>query len=175
MGEQGIAGKRPVAGEATDTFRNLLLEAVHRYGNARALAEHDIKQRGQISTTVAAILDLLDAAPQASAEDVRNAALPEMVRYDKDDGLAGASWKDGWNDCIRAAENLRALKTQADKDGGQQRAGDVSAEAHNAALLEVERVGVELAGRLHEAAMSLETISQIAGRPGKDIRPAAGS
>lgn len=64
---------------------------------------------------------------------------------------------------------IRSLKSQADKDGGQQRAGDVSAEAHKAALLEVERVGIELAARLHEAAMSLETISQIAGRPGKDM------
>lgn len=58
----------PVAGEVLDTYRNMLLEAVHRYGNARAMAEHDIKQRGQISTTVAAILDLLDAAPLANPE-----------------------------------------------------------------------------------------------------------
>lgn len=65
----------PVAGEARDTYRNMLLEAVHRYGNARAMAEHDIKQRGQISKTVAAILDLLDDAPHASADNVRDAAL----------------------------------------------------------------------------------------------------
>lgn len=58
----------PVAVEVLDTYRNMLLEAVHRYGNARAIAEHDIKQRGQISTTVAAILDLLDAAPLANPE-----------------------------------------------------------------------------------------------------------
>lgn len=58
----------PVAVEVLDTYRNMLLEAVHRYGNARAMAEHDIKQRGQISTTVAAILDLLDAAPLANPE-----------------------------------------------------------------------------------------------------------
>lgn len=99
----------PVAGEAPDTYRNMLLEAVHRYGNARAMAEHDIKQRGQISTTVAAILDLLDAAPQASAEDVRNAALEEAAHLMEQTGKR------------IAASDIRALKTQADKDGGQQR------------------------------------------------------
>lgn len=86
------------------------------------------------------------AAPQASAEYERGHA----------DGWAAA-----WDQAIK--------QPQADKDGGQQRAGDVSAEAHKAALLEVERAGAELAGRLHAAATSLETISQIAGKAGKDM------
>lgn len=143
---KALLASAPVAGEATDTFRNLLLEAVHRYGNARALAEHDIKQRGQISTTVAAILDLLDAAPQASAEqmqaalqksfdmgkfygslpetdteDVRNAALEEAAVLVGGHTWAGASKI--VSDLI--AEHIRALKQpQAERDGGQQRARD---------------------------------------------------
>lgn len=115
----------PVAGEATDTFRNLLLEAVHRYGNARAMAEHDIKQRGQISKTVAAILDLLDAAPQAS-EAVRNAALEEAIAAVLRDSYVGMPSHTA--NCHSAAR-IRALKQprpQADKDGGQQRAGDAA-------------------------------------------------
>ncbi|WP_148316747.1 hypothetical protein [Achromobacter xylosoxidans] len=135
-----------------------------------------------------ALLAREDAAPQASeahgvdhfrdatqmvgaSEAVRDAALEEAAAVAKrisDKYAFGLSSIES-STADEIEREILALKTQADKDGGQLRAGDVSAEAHRAALLEVERVGIELAGRLHEAAMSLETISQIAGRPGKDM------
>lgn len=62
------------------------------------------------------------AAPQASAEDVRNSALEEAAALVGGHTWAGASKI--VSDLI--AEHIRALKTQADKDGGQQRAGDGS-------------------------------------------------
>lgn len=117
---------------------------------ANAIADHLLIEIGEHSSSncpwMRALEAIENAAPQASAEYERGHA----------DG-----WAAGWDQAIK--------QPQADKEGGQQRAGDVSAEAHKAALLEVERVGIELAARLHEAAMSLETISQIAGRPGKDM------
>lgn len=106
-----------------------------------------------------------------ASEAVRDAALEEAAAVAKrisDKYAFGLSSIES-STADEIEREILALKTQADKDGGQLRAGDVSAEAHRAALLEVERVGIELAGRLHEAAMSLETISQIAGRPGKDM------
>lgn len=62
----------PLAGEATDG-RQALLEAIHRYGNARAMAEHNIAYRDEVRNTADALLALFDAAPQASAEDDREA------------------------------------------------------------------------------------------------------
>ncbi|MCG2597349.1 hypothetical protein [Achromobacter insuavis] len=116
----------------------------------------------------------LYAAPQASAEAPKLPGgwqLALNLAIDAIENAAPVDWPVNWPAILHGLKDLRdALsQPQADKDGGQQRAGDVSAEAHRAALLEVERVGIELAGRLHEAAMSLETISQIAGRPGKDM------
>ncbi|MCP8713370.1 hypothetical protein, partial [Streptomyces sp. AC04842] len=112
--------------------------------------------------------------PQASAEAPKLPGgwqLALNLAIDAIENAAPVDWPVNWPAILHGLKDLRdALsQPQADKDGGQQRAGDVSAEAHRAALLEVERVGIELAGRLHEAAMSLETISQIAGRPGKDM------
>lgn len=72
-----------------------------------------------------------DAAPQASAEDVRNAALEEA--YEAVACLYAAYYqhsKRSESDDIlqalkQAGDDIRALKQpQADKDGGQQRAGD---------------------------------------------------
>lgn len=61
----------------------------------------------------------LYTSPQSSAEDVRNAALEEAAAIcDSVDNHANPMTA---RDC---ADAIRALKTQADKDGGQQRAGD---------------------------------------------------
>uniref|UniRef100_UPI001F1428CB hypothetical protein n=2 Tax=Alcaligenes xylosoxydans xylosoxydans TaxID=85698 RepID=UPI001F1428CB len=57
------------------------------------------------------------AAPQASAEGVRNAAPEEAAHLMEQTGKR------------IAASDIRALKPQADKDGGQQRAGDVDERA----------------------------------------------
>lgn len=61
------------------------------------------------------------AAPRASAEDVRNAALEQAAVL-----VGGHTWA-GASKIVSEliAEHIRALKPQADKDGGQQRAGDV--------------------------------------------------
>ncbi|CUI56038.1 hypothetical protein [Achromobacter xylosoxidans] len=73
------------------------------------------------------------AAPQASAEDVRNAALEEAIQALSRITTSYATFTSG-NPQYRpesrpasaaiaeAIDTLRALKTQADKDGGQQRA-----------------------------------------------------
>lgn len=60
----------PVAGEAPGTNRQGLLEAIHRYGNARAMAEHNIAYRDEVRKTAGALVALFDAAPQASAAPV---------------------------------------------------------------------------------------------------------
>lgn len=59
----------PVAGEAPGTNRQGLLEAIHRYGNARAMAEHNIAYRDEVRKTAGALVALFDAAPQASTVD----------------------------------------------------------------------------------------------------------
>ncbi|MCJ9707857.1 hypothetical protein LWS69_02280 [Bordetella hinzii] len=66
------------------------------------------------------------AAPQASAEDVRNAALEEAAQALDRLHAENRRWH---NEFREAAAAIRALKTQADKDGGQQRSwiGDWSA------------------------------------------------
>ncbi|MFU1927540.1 hypothetical protein ACLQ9J_04325 [Bordetella hinzii] len=58
------------------------------------------------------------AAPQASAEDVRNAALEEAAQALDRLHAENRRWH---NEFREAAAAIRALKTQADKDGGQQR------------------------------------------------------
>ncbi|MFY1862181.1 hypothetical protein ACOTH0_18570 [Achromobacter xylosoxidans] len=90
----------PVAGEAQPS-RQTLLDAIWRHGNARAMAEHNIAYRDEVRNTADALIALFDAAPQASAEYERGHA----------DG-----WAAGWDQAIK--------QPQADKDGGQQRAGD---------------------------------------------------
>ncbi|MCZ8437153.1 DUF4406 domain-containing protein [Achromobacter xylosoxidans] len=79
--------------------------------------------------------DWRNAAPLASAEDVRNAALDEAIQAISRITTSYATFTSG-NPQYRpesrpasaaiaeAIDTLRALKTQADKGGGQQRAGD---------------------------------------------------
>lgn len=94
----------PVAGEAQPS-RQTLLDAIWRHGNARAMAEHNIAYRDEVRNTADALLALFDAAPQASAEDVRNAALEEAARMMEQTGKR------------IAAGDIRALKQPlADKD-----------------------------------------------------------
>ncbi|MFY3654227.1 hypothetical protein ACOTEO_29380 [Achromobacter xylosoxidans] len=93
--------------------RQALLDAIWRHGNARAMAEHNIACRDEVRNTADALLALFDAAPQASDEDVRNAALEEAAKL-MDQTLRS-----------NGAALIRGLKrSRADKDGGQQRAGD---------------------------------------------------
>ena len=70
----------------------------------------------------------LYAAPRASAEDVRNAALEEAAAALEDHRRAGREWVPGslWDTLSReAAARIRALKQpQAGNDSGQQRAED---------------------------------------------------
>lgn len=65
-----------------------------------------------------------DAAPQASAEDVRNAALEEAAKVADQVATANADPRHPFKVCTaaQAAFGIRAIKTLADKDGGQQRA-----------------------------------------------------
>ncbi|WP_448684767.1 hypothetical protein [Achromobacter xylosoxidans] len=101
-----------VAREAQPS-RQTLLDAIWRHGNARAMAEHNIACRDEVRNTADALLALFDAAPQASDEDVRNAALEEAAKL-MDQTLRS-----------NGAALIRGLKrSRADKDGGQQRAGD---------------------------------------------------
>ncbi|MFY3697325.1 hypothetical protein ACOTD6_06805 [Achromobacter xylosoxidans] len=102
----------PVAADVMPR-RQGLLDAIHRYGNARAMAEHNIAYRDEVRNTADALIALFDAAPQASDEDVRNAALEEAAKL-MDQTLRS-----------NGAALIRGLKrSRADKDGGQQRAGD---------------------------------------------------
>ncbi|OMG87978.1 hypothetical protein [Achromobacter xylosoxidans] len=64
----------PVAGEAQPD-RQAVLEAIHRYGNARAMAEHNIAYRDEVRSTYDALVALFDVAPLAS-EAVRDADHP---------------------------------------------------------------------------------------------------
>ena len=119
----------PVAGEAT-SGRQALLEAIHRYGNARAMAEHNIAYRDEVRNTADALLALFDAAPQASAEDVRNAALVSQRQEWANRGDGYGHWVDvdEARFAVLAPECRRTLYLpQADKDGGQQRAAEASA------------------------------------------------
>ncbi|MFY3079775.1 hypothetical protein ACOTF2_06980 [Achromobacter xylosoxidans] len=116
-----------VAREAQPS-RQTLLDAIWRHGNARAMAEHNIAYRDEVRSTADALLALFDAAPQASAENVRNAALEEAARvFDGMTARHEALRSTGpFHSAYRGAATVcRDLKQpQADKDGGQQRAGD---------------------------------------------------
>lgn len=70
---------------------------------------------------------LLDKyAPQASAEDVRNAALDQAAAVAKriSDKYAFGHYGNETDTADEIEREILALKTQADKDGGQRRAGD---------------------------------------------------
>lgn len=77
--------------------------------------------------------------PETDAEDVRNAALEQAAAIcDSVDNYANPMTA---KDC---ADAIRALKTQADKDGGQQRARDAG--ERNGALEQAARLCESLAG-----------------------------
>ncbi|WP_241122255.1 hypothetical protein [Achromobacter xylosoxidans] len=79
---------------------------------ANAIADHLLVEIGEHSSSncpwMRALEAIENAAPQASAENVRNAALEEAAHLMEQTGKR------------IAASDIRALKTQADKDGGQQ-------------------------------------------------------
>ncbi|KCB25978.1 hypothetical protein [Bordetella hinzii] len=66
---------------------------------------------------------LVDAAPQASAENLRNAALEEAAAVAKriSDKYAFGHYGNETDTADEIEREILALKTQADKDGGQQR------------------------------------------------------
>lgn len=112
----------PVAGEAQPS-RQTLLDAIWRHGNARAMAEHNIAYRDEVRNTADALIALFDAAPQAGAENalMAPADVAQLVAFIFDrfgqPGDAGAL-PDNVAAAVRRLE--RGIKTQADKDGGQQ-------------------------------------------------------
>lgn len=142
----------PVTGEAiagymvgTDYFRPDVLAAARIYAENRNLAVRTLRYA--------------DAAPQAS-EAARNAALEEAARQCEDI----YSWRGAYSAGIIqesalkvCASAVRALKTQADKDGGDcaKGAGDERAEFEKALLRRVpnamlHRVDMKGATRLGE-------------------------
>ncbi|WP_241120343.1 hypothetical protein, partial [Achromobacter xylosoxidans] len=142
----------PVAGEAIQKAKHDTAHAETERERVTALAywlDQQTFEPGMLSCAAATLRAMLgrDAAPQASAEDVRNAALEEAAawvdkrRHDFDHehgymepGTGAWSFGTGAHATAKAeysaeldeiAEGIRALKQpQADKDGGQQRAGD---------------------------------------------------
>ncbi|MFM9867094.1 hypothetical protein [Achromobacter xylosoxidans] len=142
-----------VAGEAQPS-RQTLLDAIWRHGNARAMAEHNIAYRDEVRNTADALIALFDAAPQASAEPTHKPAMSvaefcaEAGRFGltADTLAAQLSQRPEFADCLPQAGKAAApctcpsgdgslrhpcpMHPGADKDGGQQRAGDaVVAEA----------------------------------------------
>ncbi|MDH0520828.1 hypothetical protein [Achromobacter xylosoxidans] len=117
-----LAASAPVAGEAQPS-RQTLLDAIWRHGNARAMAEHNIAYRDEVRNTADALIALFDAAPQAGAENalMAPADVAQLVAFIFDrfgqPGDAGAL-PDNVAAAVRRLE--RGIKTQADKDGGQQ-------------------------------------------------------
>lgn len=116
----------PVAGEAqpsdadiTKTIRVLRDEARHTRcadGEMGVRVQDVMIARAVLARYGHTPLPMADAAPQASAEDVRNAALEEAAKL-MDQTLRS-----------KGAALIRGLKrSQADKDGGQQRAAEASA------------------------------------------------
>lgn len=110
----------PVAGEATGS-RQALFEAIHRYGNARAMAEHNIAYRDEVRNTADALIALFDAAPQAS-EAVRDADHPVFTFLLGEGPLRGVEFGDRhpdergaywWRKDLRAALSVQpgALRT----------------------------------------------------------------
>lgn len=114
--------------------RQALLDAIHRYGNARAMAEHNTAYRDEVRNTADALIALFDAAPAASADagvtasgPVRNAALEEAAM-----ALVQMDAKRSEIDVlVRAIKLIRALKTVADKDGGKQRTASTAPKLPN--------------------------------------------
>lgn len=121
--------RAPVAGEAQPTWDDLKSLAVKHsvwvpgYGPfaAELLATYGLAPAEQPHWLAAWLNAMNHAAPQASAEDVRNAALEEAAKEMDRLHAQNRRWH---NEFREAAAVVRALKTQADKDGGQQRAGD---------------------------------------------------
>ena len=59
-----------------------------------------------------------EAVRQALAASAKEALHPKPIQYSPDDVPERALWKDGWNDCVRHAEQLRAaLATPEPRDG----------------------------------------------------------
>lgn len=135
----------PVAGEAQPTWDDLKSLAVKHsvwvpgYGPfaAELLATYGLAPAEQPHWLAAWLNAMNHAAPQASAEDVRNAALEEAIQAISRITTSYATFTSG-NPLYRpesrpasaaiaeAIDTLLALKTQADKDGGQQREGVVT-------------------------------------------------
>ncbi|WPQ33669.1 hypothetical protein [Achromobacter xylosoxidans] len=167
--------RAPVAVEAMPR-RQALLEAIHCYGNARAMAEHNIAYRDEIRRAVDALIALLDAAPQANALDTEytcgradgfdagySAALEKAAALVGGHTWAGASQI--VSDLI--AEHIRALKTQADKDRGQQRAGDAAlarlAEPHTGMRVDYQGLLRQAREGLHDSPGLAEMLRQLQG------------
>ncbi|GAB1836864.1 hypothetical protein MyNCGM121_36430 [Achromobacter xylosoxidans] len=96
------------------------------------------------------------AAPQASAEDVRNAALEEAAKL-MDQTLRS-----------NGAALIRGLKrSQADKDGGQQRAGDAAlarlAEPHTGMRVDYQGLLRQAREGLHDSPGLAEMLRQLQG------------
>lgn len=119
----------PVAAEAQPS-RQTLLDAIWRHGNARAMAEHNIAYRDEVRNTADALIALFDAAPQASAEDVRKPIMTvaefcteaDRIGLTADTLAAQLAQRPEFADCL----------PQADKDGGQQREGVVTDDMRHA-------------------------------------------
>lgn len=143
--------------------RQALLDAIHRYGNARAMAEHNIAYRDEVRNTADALIALFDAAPQANADagntasgPVRNAALEEAAKL-MDQTLRS-----------NGAALIRGLKrSQADKDGGQQRAGDAAlarlAEPHTGMRVDYQGLLRQAREGLHDSPGLAEMLRQLQG------------
>ncbi|WP_336235705.1 hypothetical protein [Achromobacter dolens] len=117
-----VAGEQIIAWDVQDTGLG------RRYTTYNPKVAEDLMNLGENVRPLvyASALPPANAAPQASAEDVRELPDAEMRT------LIGNYFADDW--AKEAAAGLlhdyaRALKTQADKDGGQQRAGDVDERA----------------------------------------------
>lgn len=102
-----VLASAPVAGEAQAVAWRYWNEKSHSWNTTTSAAVADtMREAGRV-------VEPLYAAPQASAEDVRNAALEEAAKL-MDQTLRS-----------NGAALIRGLKrSQADKDSGQQRAGD---------------------------------------------------
>ncbi|MFY3148471.1 hypothetical protein ACOTF6_09340 [Achromobacter xylosoxidans] len=110
--------------EALEVARAALMEIAD-------LADVEADQRGVIVNQALTKIAKMTVAPQASAEDVHNAALEEAAQAAYN-ALFPTNDRSDWTELAESAayhakyacQCIRALKTQADKDGGQQRAGD---------------------------------------------------
>ncbi|MFY2995914.1 hypothetical protein ACOTH8_21565 [Achromobacter xylosoxidans] len=113
-----VAGEQIIAWDVQDTGLG------RRYTTYNPKVAEDLMNLGENVRPLvyASALPPANPAPQASAEDVRNAALEEAAAFLENNRTAWQSF--------RAAYEIRALKQpQADKDGGQQLDGDVDERA----------------------------------------------